>query len=137
MHVVFHLLLCVHVEQYMWHQTCTCMYVCCVLCMYCSVPAGVLNPPPPPPTHAHTYTPSQVSLNLAEFHRRVKETVRVACESALLAEDFVPDPVGDPLRAGMAHLLPLYPSPLSLPLYPSPLSLPLSPSSTHHFPTGC
>ena len=44
--------------------------------------------------------PHQVSMNLAEFHRRIKEVVRVACESALLAEDFVPDPVGDPQRAG-------------------------------------
>ena len=40
-------------------------------------------------------------MNLAEFHRRVKEIVRVACESALVAEDFVPDPLGDPPRAGM------------------------------------
>ena len=42
-------------------------------------------------------------MNLAEFHRRVKEIVRVACESALVAEDFVPDPLGDPPRAGMGE----------------------------------
>ena len=35
----------------------------------------------------------QVSVRLAQFHSSVKKLVREACENALKAEGFVPDPV--------------------------------------------
>ena len=31
-------------------------------------------------------------MALAEFHERVREKVRVACEDALMSDGFVPDP---------------------------------------------
>lgn len=36
---------------------------------------------------------SQVSVRLAQFHNNVKKVVREACENALIAEGFVPDPI--------------------------------------------
>ena len=34
-------------------------------------------------------------MGLASFHNWVKTVVRQACESALMTEEFVPDPVED------------------------------------------
>ena len=36
---------------------------------------------------------TQVSLRLALFYNNVKKVVREACENALKAEGFVPDPI--------------------------------------------
>ena len=35
----------------------------------------------------------QISASLSDFHKWVKDVIRVACEEALKAENFVPDPV--------------------------------------------
>ena len=35
----------------------------------------------------------QVSVELAQFHAYIKDTVRTACEDALVEEGFVPDPL--------------------------------------------
>ena len=42
---------------------------------------------------------TQVSVRLAQFHNNVKKLVREACENALEAEGFAPDPIdlGSPL----------------------------------------
>jgi len=42
---------------------------------------------------------TQVSVKLAQFHNNVKKLVREACENALVAEGFFPDPIdlGTPL----------------------------------------
>ena len=34
-------------------------------------------------------------MALAEFHERVREKVRIACEDALMSDGFVPDPLED------------------------------------------
>ena len=34
-----------------------------------------------------------MSVRLAQFHNNVKKVVREACENALIAEGFVPDPI--------------------------------------------
>ena len=39
--------------------------------------------------------PPQMSMTLSDFQKWVKEVVRVACEDALQAEEFVPDPIDD------------------------------------------
>lgn len=36
---------------------------------------------------------TQVSVGLAHFYKNVKELVREACENALVAEGFAPDPI--------------------------------------------
>jgi len=44
-------------------------------------------------TNCSKYLCLQVSVRLAQFHNSVKKLVREACENALKAEGFVPDPV--------------------------------------------
>ncbi len=38
----------------------------------------------------------QISVSLSEFHAWVVEVIRHACEEALQAEEFVPDPIDIP-----------------------------------------
>ena len=45
----------------------------------------------------------QVSMSLAEFHTWVRERVRVACEEALMAQEFVPDPIEEEREGTYIH----------------------------------
>ena len=50
--------------------------------------------------YMHNLFHLKVSMALSKFHASAKEIVRLACEDALLREDFIPDPVEEPKNNG-------------------------------------
>ena len=55
--------------------------------------------------YMHVSCVVQISVSLSEFHTWVSGVIRNACEEALQAEDFVPDPIDDQREGIATHTL--------------------------------